>query len=209
MNDTPDAVVPAPRPSRRKPFLVGCLTGMVAGPVLIVALAVAGSFLFSDYIIAQKRARLKSPSITTGTAADYSLTVKTPDGKSLNLGELRGQTVFLHFWSPNCVECLSELSGLRGLHQSVKDDNVAFLAVAVGGFDELDEAVTREGVDFPVYTCADPLPEMYQGGVPMTFILSPSGQVAMRHPGAANWDTPAVAALLGTLAATKISPAAR
>lgn len=186
--------------SRRRPFMLGCLTGLVLGSVGLVAAVVAGSYVFQDQMVAQKRARLKPPPVTLGVRADYSMVLQRLDGPDVAMESFRGKPVFLHFWSPDCVNCLPELEGLNRLFLETEALDLIFACVAVSGFDGLPDTARKEGLQFPVYYFKGELPELYAGGIPGTFIADREGSLALRHQGSAKWDDPSVAALLRFLA---------
>lgn len=171
--------------------------------VLLLAGLVALTYYkpVQDYWVAKQRAQLKAVAPSSGTAGDYSLKLEQVDGAPLALESLKGKPVFLHFWSPVCIHCLTELAGLNQLYQSLDGSGVAFVAVAIGGFEELPKVARENGVKFPLYFYKSALPKVYQGGGPNTIILSPSGDVVLKHHGEAKWDSPSVTALLKGLSA--------
>jgi len=199
-------------PSRRKPFLWGCATGIL-GTILIVVLAFAGLVLATyykpvqDFLVAKKKEQLKVVGPGGGLVGDYSLKFDQVKGEPLALSSLKGKTVFLHFWSPSCLNCLPELAGLNRLHEALAGSDVAFVAVAIAGFGELGQVAQEYKLNFPLYLYRQALPELYQGGTPVTVILSPSGDVVLRHKGSAKWDSPAMAALLKGLSSFPTQPA--
>lgn len=201
MTESPDTLSAPTTSSRRKPFLWGCFTG-VLGTILALVLLMIGLVALTyvkpiqDKWVASKRSQLKTAAPSSGLAGDYSLKLEQVDGPPLKLESLKGKPVFLHFWSPTCFNCLPELAGLNQLHQSLEGSGVAFLAVAIAGFDELPRVAKENGVNFPLYYCKTALPECYQGGTPVSVILSPSGDIVLKHKGSARWDSPAITALL-------------
>jgi thiol-disulfide isomerase/thioredoxin len=178
-------------------------------PVLLVVGLVALTYLkpVQDFWVASKKAQLKTVAPTSGLAGDYSLKLEQANGAPLDLESLKGKPVFLHFWSPTCFNCLPELAGLEKLRRSLEGSEVAFVAVAIAGFEELPKVAQEYGVHFPLYFLKSALPPVYQGGTPITVILSPSGDVVLKHKGSAKWDSPAVTALLKGLSAFSPSPA--
>lgn len=200
--------VPAP-PSRRKPFLLGCAFGVML-PVLFVVGLVSLTYLkpVQDLWVAKKQAQLKTAAPGSGLSGDYSLNLEQVNGAPLALESLKGKPVFLHFWSPTCFNCLPELAGLNKLYQSLEGSGVAFVAVAIAGFDELPAVAREYGLNFPLYSCKTALPALYQGGTPVSVILSPSGDVLLKHQGSAKWDSPSITALLKGLSAFAPQPAA-
>ena len=206
LQPSPFSLHPSPPPSRRKPFLWGCATG-VLGTLVMLVLLIAGMVALTyykpvqDYWVAKQRTQLKTVAPNSGLIGDYSLKLEQVDGAPLALESLKGKPVFLHFWSPVCIHCLTELAGLNQLYQSLEGSDVAFVAVAIGGFDELPKVARENGVKFPLYFYKKSLPKVYQGGGPTSVILSPSGDVVLRHHGEAKWDSSSVTALLKGLSA--------
>ena len=211
----PDPFHPSPftlhpsAPSRRKPFLWGCAIGSIFMPVFLVVGGVALTYFkpVHDFVVASERAKLKTAALSSGIAGDFSLKLEQVDGAPLALESLKGKPLFLHFWSPACPHCLAELPGLNRLYQSLAGSDVVFVAVAIAGFDELPQVARENGIKFPLYSCKSALPGAYQGGsAPITIILSPSGDIVLRHFGSAKWDSPAVTALLKGLSAFTPQP---
>ncbi len=208
MTETTETLSVPARPSRRKPFLLGCAVGVML-PILFVVGLVFLTYLkpVQDFWVAKKRAQLKTAALSTGLAGDYSLKLEQADGAPLALESLKGKPVFLHFWSPTCFNCLPELGGLNKLYRSLEGSDVVFVAVAIAGFDELPKVAKENNLLFPLYFCRDALPAMYQGGTPVSVVLSPSGDIVLKHQGSAKWDSPAVTALLKGLSAFTPQPA--
>ncbi len=193
--------------SKKRPFLRGCLVGLVlgvlGGPVLFVAALLAAYQLFPEPFTRLMGGQLRPPAITRDLRAAYDWSVKTLDGETFDLAETRGKAVFLHFWSPDCPQCRAELDSLNGLHDAVKDDErIAFVAVARSDFDKLPDYVARGVTRFPVYTFEGALPEPYaQKGVPVSFLISPEGEVVFKQEGGAKWDDEGPVNYLKSLAA--------
>ena len=198
--------LPSPAPSRRRPFLWGCLPGSVLPVAALAGGVLAASVVFEKQIIAAKRAKLAAPPVTLGVQADFSLTLARPDGTTGTLEEFRGRPVFLHFWSPNCPACLAELEGLNALHRLTEGSAVAFVSVALGDADDVRRALAGYTAEFPVYRHEGALPAVYGAGVPSTCIIDRHGALALKHSGPAKWDDPSVAALLDVLASAPGPP---
>jgi len=192
---------------KKRPFLEGCclgvVLGVVGGPVLLAGLLVLAYTAFPDPFTNLMAGQLKPPAITAGLQADYDWAVTAPDGSAFPLSETRGKAVFLHFWSPSCPQCVAELDALSGLYDAVKDDErVAFVAVTRGDAGEAARYVERGLLRFPAYTFEGPLPEPYaQKGVPVSYLISPEGEVVFKHQGSAKWDDPGPVNYLKSLAA--------
>src|SRR5437016_6089892 len=69
------------------------------------------------------------PDISSSTHDHWR--IRSLDGKSVELGAFKGKVVFLDFWATYRGPCLAEIPGISRLAQSVKNENVVFLAVTV------------------------------------------------------------------------------
>ena len=87
---------------------------------------------------------LNSPSKKPADAENAEKTVpaiqvKSLDGNTIRLAELRGKIVVINFWSTGCAPCRGEIPELNKLVQQYKGKNVVFIALAT---DE-DERIVR------------------------------------------------------------------
>ena len=132
----------------------------------------------------------------------YPLPLYTLDGRPANLRQFRGKAVLVNLWASWCPPCLAEMPGLQALYQKTDTAKVAFVLIS------LDENPTkarallkREGYTLPVFFPAAPLPAPFDSpSIPSTVILTPTGRLADRHDGMADYGTPAFRAALEKLA---------
>jgi peroxiredoxin len=54
--------------------------------------------------------------------------VKTIDGKTLSLSELKGKVVVINFWFNTCEPCVAEIPALNHLFEDYKNMDVVFIA---------------------------------------------------------------------------------
>jgi thiol-disulfide isomerase/thioredoxin len=126
--------------------------------------------------------------------------IRALDGHAATLGDLKGKVVFLNFWSTSCAPCIAEMPGIEGLLTSLKNEQIAFLAVT-----EDDEATVRrflkkQSMRFPVYlSSGKPPADLSTPGIPTTFILDTRGAAVLRHEGPVNWDDDDVRAYIQSL----------
>jgi thiol-disulfide isomerase/thioredoxin len=71
-----------------------------------------------------------SPNLSGKTAPIFS--VKSIDGKSYNLSELKNKVVFLDFWTSWCEPCRKEVPSISKLQRDLKDQDLVVLGVNVG-----------------------------------------------------------------------------
>jgi len=140
--------------------------------------------------------------LTGGAAYPYNLPMVTLDGKAINLSDLKGKVVFVNLWASWCPPCRAEMPGIEALYKKVDKSKIAFVMLSLD--DDAAKArkfVTAQGYTFPVYLRTGDLPAPFDSNsIPSTLILGPDGQVAARHDGMAEYDTPEFKAALDNLA---------
>lgn len=126
----------------------------------------------------------------------------TLGGQPANLRQFAGKVVLVNMWASWCPPCLAELPGLQRLYQQVDTAKVAFVCISLDANPNRAQALLRrQGYSLPVFFPAAPLPAPFaSSSIPYTVILAPDGQVAARHAGMADYDTPEFRAALAQLA---------
>lgn len=185
----------------RKAFVLGCLAGGVLTIVLLVTIFVGGGLLFRGAFVKKLQADLKPPRMQTGTAASYDWKVKTAAGAPFDIASTKGKAVFLNFWSPDCTHCESELSSIENLYRQTYGSGVEFMCVAVDNGDKVPELIAKYNLTVPIYVLEGKRPPVYDSeSAPLTFIITPSGDISLRIAGSAKWDDPSAIATLKLLA---------
>jgi thiol-disulfide isomerase/thioredoxin len=82
------------------------------------------------------------------------------EGNQISLGDFRGKTVFVNFWTTWCPPCRAEMPEIEAIHQEYKDKDVVVIGIAIME----PEDVVRQYVE--------------QGSYSWTFVLDDSGKVA-------------------------------
>ena len=136
--------------------------------------------------------------------ADYNMQLLSPEGKMLDVQELKGKTIFINYWATWCAPCVAEMPSINALYEKVKDDpKIVFLMISVDR--EMRTAngwVKRKGFSFPIYKETAPTPDVYETGVvPSTFVVSPEGKIVVAKTGLANYDSRRFRKLLKKLSA--------
>ena len=145
----------------------------------------------------------KMPVVLTGsTIYPHNLPLVTLDGKAVNLSDLKGKVVFVNLWASWCPPCRAEMPGIEALYKKVDHSKVAFVMLSLDeDAAKAQKFVKAKGYTFPVYLRTSDLPAPFDSNsIPSTVILGPDGQVAARHDGMANYDTPEFKAGLEQLA---------
>lgn len=141
--------------------------------------------------------------------ADLNFKLRDKDGVILDVNSLEGKTIFINIWATWCAPCVAEMPGINALRKKFKDDpNVHFLMITEDR--ELQTAldwVEKKGFDLPIYKLTTRLPDMYETGyVPSTFVISPEGEIVVRHTGLANYNTRRFRKFLAKLSAASSVP---
>lgn len=105
-------------------------------------------------------------------------------GNPVQLSKLKGKWVIVNYWASWCHNCVDEMPELNSFYKNNKDPNVLMFGVNVDNIppDELKDAVQKMEINFPVLV-DDPLHAWNFDeveGVPMTFIISPNGDVVKK-----------------------------
>lgn len=84
-------------------------------------------------------------------APDFEL--KTLEGESIRLSDLRGQAVLVNLWATWCPPCRAEMQTLETVYDDYKDQGFSVLAVNMTSQDEFEKIapfVEERGLTYPV-----------------------------------------------------------
>ncbi len=130
----------------------------------------------------------------------------TLDGDTISPARLRGWVVLLHFWATWCKPCRTEMPALEALHQKMKGEHFPGVIVGISidrhkDADKIPPALREMGITFPIATAfSGSIPDAYwTWGIPVTYILTPSGKLLGRIMGTHDWDAPGIIKLLNAL----------
>ncbi|WP_040516897.1 TlpA family protein disulfide reductase [Gracilimonas tropica] len=130
-------------------------------------------------------------SIMHGNRADYNMPLLTINGEEASLSEFEGKTIFMNFWATWCPPCIAEMPNIQRLYDDVKEDESIVFVMASLDRDPQKawDFVHRKEFTFPVYSVIAK-PRVYDASVvPTTYVISPQGEIVMKHQGMARYDT--------------------
>jgi len=136
-----------------------------------------------------------------------ALTLKSIDGKSINLSDLYGKRpVYLKLWATYCIPCRVQMPGLRKIFASYGNE-MAVIAVNAGVFDDIGK-VKQFAQDFDLHmpvTIDDGRLGAWIGmkATPVHLVIGRDGQVIF----AGHQDGPKLDAAIKQALASKTSPA--
>ena len=114
--------------------------------------------------------------------------IRTFDGRSVNLAELRGKVVVLNFWASWCYPaCYEEAPALERGWRAYRHRDVVLVGVAIQDREEASRKfVTDFSLSFP--NGPDPAGRISVDygvyGVPETFFIDRTGRIHKKHTGA-------------------------
>ena len=101
----------------------------------------------------------KTGATTSDNAAPHTgfsapdFTLKTPDGETYTLSEIRGQAVLVNLWATWCPPCRAEMPAIEKMYQEYKDQGFVVLAIDMTYQDDPFAVVPfakEYGLTFPI-----------------------------------------------------------
>ena len=120
------------------------------------------------------------------TAPDFAL--PSPQGETISLAALRGQTVIVNFWASWCGPCRQEIPEFSRFAHDHPEITVLGLAVESGEAREVSSSARRLGIDYPVALADSATVRAYDiSAFPTTIVVGPDGQVQHVQVGAMSY----------------------
>lgn len=139
--------------------------------VFIAVIALIGFFAFGLRVRG-------APALGSGPAPDFTL--KSFDGQSLKLSDLRGKVVIINFWASWCGPCRDEAAFLEKTWRQYKDRGVVFLGIDYNDVEPNARAYLKE-FDITYYNGPDLggiISPLYRiKGVPETYFVGKDGNL--------------------------------
>ncbi|HLH05971.1 MAG TPA: TlpA disulfide reductase family protein [Terriglobales bacterium] len=162
--------------------------------LMVVIFVVAGMLLTGHFL--SKRASV-APVGTALGAADPSgklapdFRLKSIDGKSYRLADLRGKAVLLNFWATWCPPCKIEIPWFVELQKQYASQGLVIVGVAMDDDADKQKVVAdfanEMKIDYPVLLGNDEVADEYGGvdALPTTFFIGRDGKIVRRFMGLA------------------------
>jgi thiol-disulfide isomerase/thioredoxin len=92
-----------------------------------------------------------------GNAEVTGSVIRTLDGESFTVDDLRGKVVLVNVWATWCAPCVIEMPGFQRVYQDYRDQGFLVLGVSRdhGGPARVEAFLEQRGITFPVAMAAD------------------------------------------------------
>ncbi len=123
--------------------------------------------------------------IAADPAPNFSL--KTADGKTVELKQLQGKVVIVNFWATWCGPCRREIPGMMKVYDKYKAKGFEIVGISLdrGGWDDVKPWLTKNPINYPIVIGDGALADAYGGieGIPTTFVVDRKGNILSKHVG--------------------------
>jgi len=104
--------------------------------------------------------------------------VKTLDGESLRLADLKGKVVVLNFWYVGCVPCQVEIPGLNKLVDDFKSEEIVFIGFALDDEGRLREFLKKTPFKYKIVAGSSSIVKQYGvSAYPTHVLINKQGQI--------------------------------
>ncbi len=165
-----------------------------SGLVLSAALWLAASVAWAD----DRLAAMKMSRVPQGTVA-VPFELRSLDGQSIQLADLKGKVVLVNFWATWCGPCKEEMPAFERLRQKLDPERFALLTITTDlQQDGIRHFLANLQVQLPVLF--DEQQDVSQAylvrALPTTVLIDRQGVLVGRAVGPREWDAPQAVQLL-------------
>jgi thiol-disulfide isomerase/thioredoxin len=115
-----------------------------------------------------------------------NFTLKTSEGKSIEMKKLLGKAVVVNFWATWCGPCRREIPGMMEVYQKYKGEGLEIVGISLNEvWTVVKPFVAKEQIPYPVVIGDTDLFKAYGGerSIPTTIFVDRKGNIVSRHVG--------------------------
>ena len=135
------------------------------------------SFLLLALQPAQQQQKIKAPDFT----------LKTSDGKTIQLSKLKGKVVLVNFWAAWCGPCRYEIPDFMDVYTQYKSKGFELIGIALDeeGWEVVKPYATEQKINYPIVVGDGELAMAYGGieAIPTSFLVDKDGYIVGKHVG--------------------------
>ena len=109
------------------------------------------------------------------------------DGRSIDLEQFKGRTIFLNFWATWCKPCIHEMPSIKSAQAGLSKTGIVFLFASNEDADEIKDFEKIYNYNFN-YVKVRNLEELGMEGLPTTYIFNPRGELVFSETGYRKWN---------------------
>lgn len=153
--------------------------------------------------------KLSSPSADNAATAPEeapvlapAISFRDPEGKVVQLSDLKGKVVFINFWATWCPPCIAEMPSIEALYKKFEDNqDIVFLIVEIeANAEKAQQFMSSKNLSLPIYFPESEISEAYlSGSIPTTVIIDKTGAIASRNEGMADYSSQEVSDYISEL----------
>ena len=118
-------------------------------------------------------------------APEFSL--KSADGRTITLSELRGKVVLVNFWATWCGPCRAEMPGFEEAYKKLKSKGFEIVGISLDrqGWADVTPFLKNVRVTYPIVIGYQNLVEAYGNfdAIPTSFLIDKQGHIVEQHIG--------------------------
>ena len=124
-------------------------------------------------------------SVQPQKAPNFSL--KTYDGKIVELAKLKGTVVVVNFWATWCPPCRAEIPDFIKVYDTYKSKGLEIVGIALDedGWSKVKPFLEKNKINYPIVLGNAEVVQQYGGieGIPTTFIVDKKGNIVDHQVG--------------------------